>query len=256
MDVLVVDEDNAFASAAARALRKDGHLVVIANTGAEALERIRQSPPKLAMIDLTVGGINGLQLLLVMKEDAATAHIPVVVWSATVTEDITRQALAFGADAMLIKTRFSMGEMRRLVSRILLQRGGENSQANPAGIHRILVVEDDDGTREAVVKHLSSAGYIVNEAENGWEALLMLDREKFDLVVLDLVMPGMDGQSFLGVLRGGQKHSRIPVVVLTAFDVGEMRKLIEPLGVSRIMGKRPPLWDDLVPAVKHVLEVA
>jgi len=253
MDVLVVDEDNAFASAAARALRKDGHLVVIANTGAEALERIRQSPPKLAMIDLTVGGINGLQLLLVMKEDAATAHIPVVVWSATVTEDITRQALAFGADAMLIKTRFSMGEMRRLVSRLI---GGAAAEQNSPKVHRILVVEDDDGTREAVARHLSSAGYIVNEAENGWEALMMLDREKFDLVVLDLVMPGMDGQSFLGVLRGGQKHSRIPVVVLTAFDVAEMRKLVEPLGVSRIMGKRPPLWDDLVPAVKHVLEVA
>src|SRR5215212_6925308 len=168
MDVLVVDEDNAFASAAARALRKDGHLVVIANTGAEALERIRQSPPKLAMIDLTVGGINGLQLLLVMKEDAATAQIPVVVWSATVTEDITRQALAFGADAMLIKTRFSMGEMRRLVSRLL--SGGGAPADNPPGIHRILVVEDDDGTREAVVKHLTSAGYVVNEADNGWEA--------------------------------------------------------------------------------------
>jgi CheY-like chemotaxis protein len=253
MDVLVVDEDNAFASAAARALRKDGHLVVIANTGAEALERIRQSPPKLAMIDLTVGGINGLQLLLVLKEDAATAQIPVVVWSATVTEDITRQALAFGADAMLIKTRFSMGEMRRLVSRLV---GGGAAVDNPPGMHRILVVEDDDGTREAVVKHLSEAGYVVNEAENGWEALLMLDREKFDLVVLDLVMPGMDGQTFLNVLRGGQKHNRIPVVVMTAFDVAEMRKLVEPLGVSRIMGKRPPLWDELVPAVKNVLEAA
>ena len=250
MDVLVVDEDNAFANACSRALKKDGHQVVIAGNSEQALSHIRQSPPQLVLIDLMISGVNGLQLLLVLKSDSATSGIPVIVWTATVTEDITRQALAFGADAMLIKARFSMGELRRLALRIA---AGVFPADDPAGMRRILIVEDDDGTREAVARHLQGAGYAVQEAENGWEALLMLDREKIDLIVLDLVMPGMDGQTFLRILKNSAKHQMIPVVVLTAYDVAEMTKLVEPLGASHVMGKKPPLWDDLLPTVQGVL---
>jgi CheY-like chemotaxis protein len=205
------------------------------------------------LIDLMLSGVNGLQVLLVLKSDSATADIPVIVWTATVTDDITRQALAFGADAMLVKTRFSMTELRRLVRRLVSNRKPDDTEGH---MHRILVVEDDDGTREAVARHLTGAGYAVHEAENGWEALLMLDREEFNLVLLDLVMPGMDGATFLRILRNGQKYRNIPVVVLTAFDVGEMKKLVEPLGAAHVMGKRPPMWDDLLPAVQRVLKAA
>jgi len=253
MYVLVVDDDNAFANVAARALRKDGHEVTIAATGDEALSLARQSPPKLVVVDLLTPKINGLQLLLVLKSDSATADVPVIVWTATVTEDLTKQSLAFGADAILVKTRFSMGELRRLVLRLLRSPKIDD---NPATMKTVLVVEDDDGTREAVVKHLAAAGYTVNEAENGWEALLMLDREKIDLIVLDLVMPGMDGQTFLKILRNSTKHQKIPVVVLTAYDVMEMKKLVEPLGANHVMGKKPPMWDDLLPTLQNVLDVA
>src|SRR5258706_799936 len=118
MVLLVVDEDTSFENVAARALKKDGYDVVDAASGEEALALIRQSTPRLVVIDLMVPKINGLQLLLVLKSDAATASIPVIIWTAAVTDDITRQALAFGADAMLIKTRFSMGELRRLARRL------------------------------------------------------------------------------------------------------------------------------------------
>jgi len=253
MDVLVVDGDNAFAGAAARALKKDGHEVVVAASGDEALEQIRRLRPKLVVIDLMTPKVNGLQVLLVLKSDSSTAHIPVIVWTATVTEDITKQALAFGADAMLVKTRFSMGELRRLVWRLVPGGGSAHSEKM---MQRILVIEDDDGTREAVVQHLKGAGYEVHEAENGWEALIMLDREKMDLVVLDLVMPGMDGQTFLKVMKSSDRHQAVPVVVLTAYDVGEMKKLVEPLGALHVMGKKPPMWDELLPTVRGVLTAA
>jgi len=253
MDVLVVDEDNAFANVVGRALKKDGHEVVVAGNGEQALSLICQATPKVLLIDLMLSGVNGLQILLVLKSDSATANIPVIVWTATVTDDITRQALAFGADAMLVKTRFSMTELRRLVGRLLSNRTPDDGEHH---MRRILVVEDDDGTREAVAKHLTAAGYAVHEAENGWEALLLLDREKFDLVLLDLVMPGMDGATFLRIVRNGQRHRDIPVVVLTAFEIGEMKKLVDPLGAAHVMGKKPPLWDDLLPAVQRVLKAA
>ncbi|HEV8293512.1 MAG TPA: response regulator [Tepidisphaeraceae bacterium] len=253
MDVLVVDEDTAFAKVAVHALSRDGHQVVTAKSGDEALSLIANSTPKLVLIDLMLSGVNGLQLLLVLKSDSATSGIPVIVWTTTVSEDIAKQALAFGADAILVKTRFSMGELRRLVGRLMPDA---TSRRDGAGMRRILIVEDDEGTREAVAKHLGAAGYTVHEADNGWEALMMLDREKFDLIVLDLVMPGMDGQTFLRIMKNAAKYQHIPVVVLTAYDTAEMRMLVEPLGVARVMGKKPPMWDDLLPTVQGVLEPA
>ena len=123
-------------------------------------------------------------------------------------------------------------------------------------MQRVLVVEDDINTRSAVEKHLAEAGYAIHCAANGWEALLVLDHESIDLVLLDLVMPGMDGQTFLRILRNGVKHRNVPVIVVTAFDVPEMEKLVNPLGVERVLGKKPPLWDDLIPAVRDALEAA
>jgi DNA-binding response OmpR family regulator len=146
-----------------------------------------------------------------------------------------------------------MGELRRLVLRLAPDG---NPRDDAKSVQRILVVEDDDGTREAVAQHLKTAGYGVHEAENGWEALIMLDREKIDLVVLDLVMPGMDGQTFLKVMKSSEKHQAVPVVVLTAYDVAEMKRLVEPLGALHVMGKKPPLWDELLPTVRGVLTAA
>jgi CheY-like chemotaxis protein len=250
--LLVVDDDPAFSRVVCHALKRDGYQVVAASSGPEALALIRQSAPKLVLIDLMMSGINGLQVLLVLKSDCATRDIPVIVWTATVSDDITRQALAFEANAMLYKTRFSMVELRKLVRR--LAPGAAPAHDDPP-MQRILVVDDDDNTREAVEKYLTDGGYAVATAANGWEALLMLDRELVNLVVLDLVMPGMDGPTFLRILRNG-KHADIPVIAITAYDVQEMTRVIQPLGVDGILAKKPPLWDTLLPAVQDALRAA
>jgi CheY-like chemotaxis protein len=124
-------------------------------------------------------------------------------------------------------------------------------------MQQILLVEDDHSTREAMVLHLKEAGYAVSEAANGWEALLVLDRgERIDLVLLDLVMPGMDGKTFLQILRNGEKFKDLPIVVMTAYDVEEMKKLVNPFRIAAILGKTPPLWDKLLPAIEYAIKAA
>src|SRR5688572_20905973 len=94
----------------------------------------------------------------------------------------------------------------------------------PATMDRVvLLVEDDESTRTALGRHLADAGYHVVYAANGWEALLILDRQTVHLIILDLVMPGMDGQTFLKIVRNGPKFKTIPVIVTTAFDAEDMR---------------------------------
>jgi CheY-like chemotaxis protein len=252
--VLVVDDDPTFRQIVCHAIRGEGHTAVAATSSREALDIVERAKPDLFLIDLMMPGINGLQLLLVFKADPATAATPVIAWTATITDDVTKQALAFGADVVLYKTRFSMVELRQLVRRHL------NKDAAPAPPpesrkRRVLVVDDDENARELVERHLEAGGYEVSHAENGWEGLLVLDREQIDVILLDLVMPGMDGQTFLQIVRESDKHSKMPVIVVTAFDVPDMIGRIKPLGIAGVLGKKAPLWDRLVPAVKKAIAV-
>src|SRR6267142_838864 len=90
-----------------------------------------------------------------------------------------------------------------------------------AMLARILVIEDDVDTRMGLGKFLSMAGNAVIPAANGWEALLVLDQSDVDLILLDVMMPGMDGPTFLQILRQAKKHKDLAVIVVTALELAD-----------------------------------
>lgn len=120
---------------------------------------------------------------------------------------------------------------------------------------QILVVEDDVDTRQALTRILEDRGYGVTAANNGWEALLALDQQKVDLIVLDILMPGMDGSTFSRIIRGGAgKKQRIPIVVLTALDAGEAYARLGAGEVAAVITKRNNAMERVVPTIEQVLE--
>jgi CheY-like chemotaxis protein len=115
----------------------------------------------------------------------------------------------------------------------------------------ILVVEDDADTSEALSKTLERQGHDVRCASNGWEGLLILDASHIDLVVLDLMMPGMDGATFLGILRNDQRRSQLPVLVVTALENSPLAARAQQLGVQRFFRKAAYSAPELVEAVRE-----
>jgi CheY-like chemotaxis protein len=113
--VLVVDDDKSFLRVICRALHSDGFTAIAAVTGPQALEMIARSKPQLMLLDLVMPGMNGLEVLRTLKLDPQTAGIPVIIFSVTTTDEITQQAIAMGANQVLLKTRFSIAELRKLV---------------------------------------------------------------------------------------------------------------------------------------------
>ncbi|HEV8606266.1 MAG TPA: response regulator [Tepidisphaeraceae bacterium] len=113
--VLVVDDDNLFLQVVCRALHAEGLKAVPAASGEEALAKIKRSRPELILLDLVMPGMDGLAVLRTLRLDQETAGIPVIIFSVTTTEDITQKAMALGANAVLLKTRFSIGELRKIV---------------------------------------------------------------------------------------------------------------------------------------------
>ena len=118
---------------------------------------------------------------------------------------------------------------------------------------RILIVEDENDTRMVLGKFLGVAGHEVVPAANGWEALLVLDKSDIDLILLDVMMPGMDGVTFLQILRQAKKHKQIPVVLVTALDVVDVERRTRAFEVWQILPKTERLLDELTKTVQQIV---
>lgn len=100
----------------------------------------------------------------------------------------------------------------------------------------VLIIEDDPDTRDLVGRLLTMHGYGVRTASNGWEGLLALE-ERVDLILLDMMLPGMDGLTFLRSLRGQKAGQMIPVVMMTAMDPSDVLPKVRPFGVNEVLPK-------------------
>ncbi len=209
--VLVIDDDPTVRELVARSLVKEGFAVDQAASGAEGLEKLRTHRPDVVTLDVMMPSMDGWQVLAQIKQDPATADIPVIM--ITLVDDKNR-GYALGATDYLVKPI----DRRRLVG--LLERFRRDADADE-GTHasRVLVVEDNPNTRDMLVRLLKDGQWRVDEAENGLVALQRMANHTPDLVLLDLMMPEMDGFQFIVEMRRNAAWQRIPVVVVTAKDL-------------------------------------
>ena len=116
----------------------------------------------------------------------------------------------------------------------------------------ILIVDDDTDTRELLQRYLQREGYHVLCASNGWEALMALESH-VDLILLDVMMPGMDGITFLKILRNAQHKVKAPIILVTAMSSHEVEPKVRSFGVADILHKTQDLFQHLIPMVQRTL---
>jgi CheY-like chemotaxis protein len=117
---------------------------------------------------------------------------------------------------------------------------------------KVLVVEDDADSLEILSRTLEKSGHVVVPALNGWEALLALDAHHINAIILDLMMPGMNGTAFLRILRNDQRRSSMPVILLTALSSGDLLKSTNELGVQALFLKAEYTSEDLLDAIDRL----
>ena len=203
--VLVIDDDAAQRDLMRRFLRSEGFCVRTARGGEEGLRLAREMRPAAITLDVMMPGMDGWTVLAALKADAALREIPVIML--TMVDDPERGFTLGAADYATKPVN------RQRLSRILRR----HTCADPPC--PVLVVEDDPATRTLTRHILEKEGWKVREAGNGRVALEMMQRERPRLILLDLMMPEMDGFEFADRVRRHPEWGSIPIVVVTAHDL-------------------------------------
>jgi PAS domain S-box-containing protein len=237
--VLAIDDDPIVRDMLQRFLSREGFGVVTAPGGEAGLDLARQLRPDAITLDVLMPGMDGWAVLAALKADPHLAEIPVVML--TVVDD-RNMGYALGASDYVTKPV----DRERLVS--VLQRYG---QAPSPG--RVLVVEDEPAARELLRRVLEAEGWTVTEAENGRQALERVAQQRPDLILLDLMMPEMDGFELMDELRRREGWGTIPVVVVTAKDLTAEDRMRLNGCVHKILEKGAYAREDLLAEVRDLV---
>ena len=237
-DVLVVDDDPTVRGVTERFLTREGFTVVTADGGREGLRLARELHPAAMTLDVVMPDVDGWTVLAALKGDPELADIAVVLM--TILDEKNR-GYSLGAADYMVKPvdRERLGA----VLRTIVGRGGGS----------VLVVDDDDILRRGLMQVLEKNGWTVREADNGVSGLARLVDALPDIIVLDLMMPEVDGFEFLDALRHHPEWREIPVVVITAKDLSEEDHRRLSGGVERVLQKDAPTRDEMLREVSATL---
>lgn len=237
--VLVIDDDPAICDLIGKSLGEEGYKVAFANSGAEGLALARTLKPSVITLDVMMPSMDGWAVLSALKQDPELAEIPVVM--ATILED-RNLAYTLGATDYLLKP-FDRSRLISVIERYCHKHAEQF----------VLLVEDDAMTREMTQRMLEKEGWQTVLASNGREGLECVAQRRPELILLDLMMPEMDGFQFLEELDKRPDCDDIPVVVVTAKDLSLEDRQFLNSRVERTLQKGAYRREDLVNSLRDLV---
>lgn len=235
--VLVVDSNPDIAELISTFLSNRGYHTCKAHSAEEAIRVAREIQPSLITLDVMLEDADGFELLEQLKEDDCCASIPILVVSVSCDEG---KSLRLGANEYIEKPIDS----KRLVQ---IADALVGQVASPV----VLIVDDDRSIVGALSETLKRRGFAVVGAYDGAEAMAAVAQRKPDLILLDLMMPVMDGYEVIEALKGAEETRDIPIVVMTAHRIDQLKIDLVEMASERL--SKPLLPEELAERVEELL---
>lgn len=232
--IVIVEDEETIGNIMKFKLERAGHEAVLARDGGEGLDAIRKLKPDLVLLDLVLPTMSGFEILENLVKDKMLPSLPVIVISNSGQPVEIERILSFGIRDYLIKVNFSPHEVLGKVEQTLaLEDEKKLSIASVRNESRkaVLLVEDDFMLVDLLEKKLSQS-FDLYKAPNVKEARRILETRPVDFILLDIVLPDIDGFTYLAELKAEEKHKNIPVVIIS--NLGQKEEIEKGLRLGAL----------------------
>jgi signal transduction histidine kinase/CheY-like chemotaxis protein len=239
--VLVIDDDPDAVYLLQENLSPQEFVVIGARNGPDGLRMAREQQPQAILLDILMPGADGWQVLHDLKEDPATSNIPVILLTI-----VDKKALGFrlGASAYLLKP-LDPDVVKETLNQVIEETGAQRK--------RVLVVDDDPNIADMLRQFLPESDFELLSALDGVDGLKALESHRPDIILLDIIMPRLDGFGFIEKMRTNPNMCDLPIIVISAKELNadETTRLRE--ATTLIMKKQGFHGDKLLQEINNVL---
>jgi len=225
--ILIIEDEQFLVDMYKMKFEKEGYEVVVAYDGESGINLAETKYPDVVLLDIVMPKLDGYQVLRRLRENPKTAKLKIYILSNLGQTEEINKGMAIGADGYLIKANLTPSELMDYVYRVLNNgKKNPNSKKESKQIKRvenipkgegkkILLIEDEDTIIEMYKLRLEKEGYNVEVAKNGAWGLKMAKQNSYNAIVMDIVMPAMDGHKMLEQIKKDSKNKKAPVLVLS-----------------------------------------
>lgn len=267
--ILIIEDEEILLNVLKSKLEKEGYDVVAAVDGEEGLKMIDETKPDMVLLDIVMPKMNGFEVLDALKSKGTIPALPVIIISNSGQPVEVDRALEYGIKDYLVKAEFDPQEVVDKIKKHLNQtfdipgvsvdvKQSQSDKAAPlkdinTKQYKVLVVEDDQFLRDLMSHKISKEGFEIIEAVDGEEGLKITLDKLPHIVLLDLILPGMDGFEVLQRIRQDSKAGKIPVVILSNLGQKDDVEKGLKLGATDYLVKAHNTPGEIVEKVKAII---
>jgi len=262
--VVIVEDDPMISEIYQKKFADSGFDVSAVTSGEQVLTLAKQEKVDAILLDLIMPKMDGFEVIRRIRQGAFDPEIKIIVTSNLSAREDQDKALKLGANGFITKSEHSpselVSEVKRLINQFSEQKKNEvklNGEANekiPAGKKKkILMIEDEDIIIEMFGGKLMQDGYDVVFARNGAWGVKEALKEKFDLYIMDMIMPAMTGEEMVTRLKMEVETKNVPIIMLSASVEDQYVKKMEGLGINAFFGKTQVTPSELSNKVEELL---
>lgn len=262
--IMLVEDDQLIAEIYQKKFETAGFEVKLATTGKEVLRLAEQESFDLILLDMVMPEMGGMEVLKELRgNDKYDKDLKIFIFSNLSAAEIQEEAMKNGADGFIGKTQFNPNDLVKEIDRNIKEfaerkknkaRFEESVSQTKCEGKKILFIEDEDIILEMFGKKLEDDGYCVEYAKNGAWGVEAALKNRFDLIITDMVMPAMNGEEIVRKLKEEEKTKDIPIVVISASVAEDERNRVEECGIASFLIKTHIVPSDLAREVERLIK--
>ncbi len=252
--ILIIEQDIFFGDVLNQRIKKDGHQTLVINNGAVAIEQISLYKPDLIILDMEITTADGYKILETKMDNPAITKIPLIMVSPSGDLEEIKRAVDLGVKDYIVKAQLSLDDLMLKIKTNLSKLTKSGMEGGPLVGKKIMWVEDDQFLSDLISRKLSKQGCKLFYAPTGEDVLKLLEKETPDILLLDILLPGINGFDVFEKMKIIDRLKNVPVIVLSNFSQQSQLDRGKQLGAARFLVKATIVLDDLVKEIAAVLE--